>query len=42
MWQVLWDSRAASDAERLDPQLRRRIIDGINRYAEIGQGDIQG
>ena len=41
MLNVQWDSRAQSDAARLDYQVRQRIIAAEDRYAETVQGDIR-
>lgn len=32
--------RAQHDIEQLDPQVARRITDGLRRFAETGQGEV--
>ena len=41
MWQVQWDSRAESDAAKLDIQIRQRVTTGIKRFAETGRGNLR-
>lgn len=39
-WRVVWTERALRDADHLDPQIRRRIIAAIDRYATDEHGDV--
>ena len=38
---VTFSARARRDLRRLDPRTRARIVAGIDRYAETGDGDVK-
>lgn len=38
---VVFSARARRDLRRSDPPSRTRIVDGIERYAETGAGDVK-
>jgi mRNA interferase RelE/StbE len=40
-WQVQWTDRALKDVAHLDQTTRRRIVKGVERFAETGQGDVK-
>lgn len=40
-WRIEWTERALKDAERLDRQMRERIISALDRLATAGQGDVK-
>jgi mRNA interferase RelE/StbE len=40
-WQVEWSDRALKDAERLDKQVRARIVAAIERLANTQHGDVK-
>jgi len=39
-WQVSWSERAIRDADRLDPQIRQRLLAALDRYAADEHGDV--
>jgi len=39
-WQVSWSERAIRDADRLDPQVRQRLLAALDRYAADEHGDV--
>jgi mRNA-degrading endonuclease RelE of RelBE toxin-antitoxin system len=41
MWRLEWTLRAIGDAEKLDSQVRKRLIAALDRLAETGQGDLR-
>lgn len=40
-YQILSAKRARKDLRKLDPDVRQRIISGIERFAEHGHGDVK-
>ncbi len=40
-WSVTWTERALKDAEKLDRQVRVRIVKALDRSAETGQGNVK-
>lgn len=40
-WRTEWRSRARSDLDALTPQVRRRVLDAVNRLAESGHGNLR-
>lgn len=38
---IEWSNRAIQDAQRLDPGVRRRVIEAIERFASTGAGDVR-
>jgi mRNA interferase RelE/StbE len=39
--EVRWTERALKDAEKLDPRMRERVLDALDRLAETGHGDVK-
>jgi mRNA-degrading endonuclease RelE of RelBE toxin-antitoxin system len=39
-WRVAWTERALREADRLDPQIRSRVVAAIDRYAADEHGDV--
>lgn len=39
-WEVVWTATAERDFGKLDPETRRRVQLGINRYAADSVGDV--
>lgn len=39
-WTVLWSSRAKSDLDALDRQVKRRVLAAIHLLAESNQGNV--
>lgn len=39
-WKLVWTRPALRDMKKLDPTMARRIREGLNRFAETGQGDV--
>ena len=37
---VVWTDRAEKDARRLPPEIRKRVAETVDRYAETGHGDV--
>jgi mRNA interferase RelE/StbE len=40
IWQVEWTERALKEAQRLDRQVRARVLNALDRFAASGHGDI--
>lgn len=40
-FEVRWLSRARRDLKRLDPPVRRRIVDAVLLYSQTGHGDVR-
>ena len=38
--EVRWLPRARRDLKRLDPPVRRRVVDAVNLFARTGEGDV--
>lgn len=38
---VRWESHARRDLKRLDPPVKRRVVDAVERLAQTGQGDVR-
>lgn len=38
--EVRWLPRARRDLKRLDPPVRRRVVDAVNHFAQTGEGDV--
>jgi mRNA-degrading endonuclease RelE of RelBE toxin-antitoxin system len=38
--EVRWSARASDDLASLDPGIARRVIDGLQRYADTENGDV--
>jgi mRNA-degrading endonuclease RelE of RelBE toxin-antitoxin system len=39
-WRIAWTERALRDADRLDSQVRQRILAALDRYAADEYGDV--
>jgi len=39
-WRVVWSDQALRDADRLDSQIRQRILAALDRYATDEYGDV--
>ena len=39
-WRIAWTERALRDADRLDSQIRQRILAALDRYALDEHGDV--
>lgn len=39
-YRLLWTARARKDLKKLDPQNRSRVVKGLERFAESGEGDL--
>lgn len=39
-WEVRWTPRALKDLRKRDPQIRRRVVEAVNRFAGSGSGDV--
>lgn len=38
--EIRWLSRAQRDLKKLDPPVRRRVIDAVKHFAQTGEGDV--
>lgn len=38
--EVRWLPRARRDLKRLDPPVRRRVVDAVDHFARTGEGDV--
>lgn len=38
--EVRWLPRARRDLKRLDPPVRRRVVDAVEHFARTGEGDV--
>jgi len=38
--EVRWLPRAQRDLKKLDPPMRRRVIDAVKHFAQTGEGDV--
>ncbi|MFW6206806.1 MAG: type II toxin-antitoxin system RelE family toxin [Gemmatimonadota bacterium] len=38
--EVRWLPRARRDLKRLDPPVRRRVVDAVEHFASTGEGDV--
>lgn len=41
IWKIEWTDRALKDAERLDRQVRARVVRALDRFAATGYGDLK-
>lgn len=41
MKRIMWTGPAAADVRRLDKPTAMRIFDGLQRFAESGEGDVK-
>ena len=41
IWRIVYSHRASRDLRSLDPPVARRVLQALDRLAEVGQGDLR-